>query len=124
MGTLLAVDLGTSYIKSAVLDMEALSITRVHRVPFPEPIAGLADLFCEIDPVGIAHDTRQLIAALLPHAPACAGIVTCGQMGGLVLTDEQGAPHSNYISWRDQLLLMRQPSGAGTFWDHLQRRPI
>lgn len=122
MSTLLAVDLGTSYIKGAVLDMEALSIAHIRRVPFPEPLAGLPELFCEIDAMQVVQATRGLIAELLPHAPACAGIVACGQMGGLVLSGEDGAPRSNYISWRDQRLLTPHPSGAGTHWDHFLQR--
>ena len=122
MATLLAIDLGTTHIKGAVLDLDALRIGHIQRFPFPEPIVGLPDLFCEIDVHKITHSTRQLIAALLPHVVDCVGIVTCGQMGGLVLTDERGAPHSNYISWRDQRLLMPHPSGKGTYWDHFLRR--
>lgn len=118
MTTLLALDLGTSSIKGAVLDMDGLRIAHIQHLPFPEPISGLPDLCCEIDVAQILAATRRLIASLLPHAPGCVGIVTCGQMGGLVLTAPDGTPRSNYISWRDQRLLMPHPSGAGTVWDH------
>src|SRR5437764_8637928 len=110
MATLLALDLGTTSIKGAVLDMDRLRIQHIQRLPFPEPITGLPDLFCEIDVTQILSSTRQLIATLLPYAADCAGIVTCGQMGGLVLTDPDGMLRSNYISWRDQRLLMPHPS--------------
>jgi sugar (pentulose or hexulose) kinase len=122
MGTLLAIDLGTTTIKGAVLDMDALSITHIQRVPFPELMAGLPDLFCEIDITQIIRTMRHLINALLSHAPECQGIVMCGQMGGLILSDAQGQPLSHYISWRDQRLLMAHPSGDGTDWDHFARR--
>jgi sugar (pentulose or hexulose) kinase len=65
---------------------------------------------------------RHLISTLLQHAPKCLGIVMCGQMGGLVLSDAQGQPLSHYISWRDQRLLMAHPSGNGRVWDHLARQ--
>lgn len=121
MGTLLAIDLGTTTIKGAVLDIDALSITHIQRVLFPEPIAGLPRLFCEIDVKQVIQATRRLISVLLLHAPQCLGIVMCGQMGGLVLSDAQGQPLSHYISWRDQRLLMAHPSGQGTDWDHFVR---
>ena len=120
--TLLAIDIGTSFIKGAVLDVDARQFSHIQRVPFPEPIAGQHDLFCEIDIHKIIDAVRELIGLLLPHAPGCTGIVTCGQMGGLVLSDAQGKPLTNYISWRDQRLLMPHPSGTGTFWDHFEQR--
>src|SRR5512143_1487266 len=116
MGTLLAIDLGTTTIKGAVLDIDALSITHIQRVPFPEPIAGLPDLFCEIDVTKVTQAMRRLISALLSHAHECQGIVMCGQMGRLVLSDAQVQPLSHYISWRDQRLLMTHPSRDGADW--------
>lgn len=118
---LLAIDLGTTSIKGAVLDLERMRIEQIQRQPFPDPIAGLPDLFCEIDVAVVIANTRQLIRDLLAHAPDCGGIVMCGQMGGLVLCDAQGRAHSNYISWRDQRLLMAHPKGEGSYWDHFQR---
>ncbi|MBI5877420.1 MAG: hypothetical protein HZB53_07200 [Chloroflexi bacterium] len=121
MTTLLAIDLGTSFLKGAVLDLDALSITHLQRLPFPDPVGGLPDLFCEIDVERVIDATRTLIRALLPNAPGCEGIVACGQMGGLVLSDRDGAPLSNYISWRDQRLLMPHPSRQSTYWDRFAR---
>ena len=37
----LAVDLGSSFLKGAVLDLDSRSFAHVRRVPFPVPIAGL-----------------------------------------------------------------------------------
>jgi sugar (pentulose or hexulose) kinase len=120
--SLIAIDLGTSSIKGAVVDLESMRLEQIHRLPFPEPIPGLPPLFCEIDPDQIVSAVRGLIHGLLPHAPDCSGIVMCGQMGGLVLATEAGVPLSNYISWRDQRLLMRPPSGASTYFDMLSQR--
>lgn len=120
--TFLALDLGTSFIKGASVDADTAAITHIHRVPFPDPIPGLPPLFCEVDPRAILTATRELIAKLAPHAPDCEGIVMCGQMQGLVLTDEHAAPLSNYISWRDQRARMPHPSGAGTYFDRLLAR--
>ncbi len=118
----IALDLGTSFIKGAIIDVDAGRSGHIRRVPFPDPIPGLPPLVCEIDPFAILAATRELIAALAPHAPDCQGIVMCGQMQGLVLTDERAVPLSNYISWRDQRAVMAHPSGAGTYFDHLMTR--
>ncbi len=117
----LALDLGTTFIKGAVIDLDTLGISQIQRIAFPDPIPHLPPLFCEVDPRAILTATRALITALAPYAPDCAGIVMCGQMQGLVLTDEQGQPYSNYISWRDQRALTPHPVG-GTYFDAIQQR--
>lgn len=120
--SLIAIDLGTSSIKGAVVDADSLRLEHLQRVPFPEPLPGQPPLFCEIDPGRILSAVRDLLCALLPQAPDCSGIMMCGQMGGLVLATDSGAPLSNYISWRDQRLLMRPASGGDTYFDLLVQR--
>ncbi|MBI5301355.1 MAG: hypothetical protein HY868_04390 [Chloroflexi bacterium] len=122
MPQFLALDLGTSFIKGAIVDADSYDIAAIHRVPFPEPIPGQPPLFCEIDPGAIVAATRAMLESLMPHASNCAGIVMCNQMQGVVLADARGAPLSNYISWRDQRALMPHPSGAGTYFDVLMSR--
>jgi sugar (pentulose or hexulose) kinase len=119
---LIALDLGTSHIKGAVIDPERKTLAHISRTPFPGLIAGLPPLFFEVDPGQIVSAVRQVIHQLLPLAPDCAGLVMCGQMGGLVLTTERGQPLSNYISWRDQRLLLPAPAGGGTYFDSLLGR--
>ena len=116
----IALDLGTSSIKGAVIELDQLRLAHVQRVPFPDSIPGLPPLFCEIDPGQVVSAVRRLLEQLLPHAPNCAGVVTCGQMGGLMLTNPSGEPRSNYMSWRDQRLLEPAP-GGGTYWDQFRR---
>ena len=114
----LAIDLGSSFLKGAVLDLDARAFTHVRRVPFPEPIAGLPPLHFEIDPRQIVAATRALINDLLHAAPDCGGMVMCSQMHSLVLLDRHGAPRSNVITWRDQRALLPHPAG-GTVFDQL-----
>ena len=117
----LAIDLGSSFIKGAVLDLDAYSFAHVRRLPFPAPITGLPPLHFEIDPRQIVAATRALIDDLARDAPDCAGIVLCSQMHGLVLMDARGEPASNAISWRDQRALAPHPAG-GTVFEQLERR--
>lgn len=118
----LALDLGTSFIKGAVVDADTLTIQHIQRVPFPDPIPNQPALLCEIDPYRIVQATRDLIACLAPYVPACEGIVMCGQMQGLVLTNAHATPRSNYISWRDQRARQPHPSGNGTYFDVMMAR--
>jgi sugar (pentulose or hexulose) kinase len=117
----LAIDLGSSFIKGAVLDLNARSFAHVHRMPFPAPIAGLPPLHFEIDPGQIVAATRAQIDVLVQDAPDCAGIVICSQMHSLVLLDARGEPASNAITWRDQRALEPHPAG-GTVFEQLERR--
>lgn len=117
----LALDLGTSFIKGAVLDLDRLRLHAIHRFPFPDPLPNPPPLYCEIDPDAVLDATRQLIETLLAHAPDPAGLVMTSQMQGLVLTDAADWPVSNCITWRDQRALAPRP-GGGTYFDALAAR--
>lgn len=117
----LAIDLGTSFIKGAVLNLETCSLSHTERMPFPAPVPGLPPLFHEIEPDRIVTAVKALIDRLLSHAPACSGLVLSSQMHGLVLTNTRGEPRSNFISWKDQRVLTRYGSGPGTYYEMLSR---
>jgi xylulokinase len=117
----LAIDLGSTFIKGAVLDLDARTFAHVRRVPFPAPVGGLPPLHYEVDPRQIVAATRALIDDLARDAPDCTGIVFCGQMHGLVLIDARGEPASNAITWRDQRALGPHPAG-GTLFKQLERQ--
>jgi sugar (pentulose or hexulose) kinase len=118
----LGIDLGTTYIKGAVLDLEARRLEHVRRAPFPPPLPNPNSLFCEVDPDAILTAVRALIAVLAPHAPHCEGMVMCSQMHGLVLMNGRGGAESHCITWRDQRALMPHPSGEGSYFDVLTQR--
>lgn len=116
----LALDIGSSFIKGAVLDAENLTIEHVTRVPFPEPIAGLPPEHFEIDPASVVEATRQLISTLLSQAPKAIGILFASQMGGVILAEPDGRPLTNYYSWRDQRTTKRHPSHPGSYLDAIR----
>ena len=64
---MIALDLGSSSIKGAVIEPETMRIRHVHRVPFPNALPNLAPLHSEVDPGEILSTVRGLIAALIPH---------------------------------------------------------
>lgn len=112
--TLLALDLGTTFIKGAVLDLDHLCLRHIRRQPFPNPLPNLPPLFYEVDPHLLVATVRALLTELLALAPACEGIVMCTQMHGMVLCTAQGEALSNVITWQDQRSLTPHPSGQGT----------
>src|SRR4051794_33251673 len=98
----LGLDVGSSTIKGAVLDLEAGEPTHVAREPFPEPIAGLGAGHFEIAPAEIAARVKRVLSALVLQAPDATALFLCGQMGGTALVDRAGQPLTNYLSWRDE----------------------
>ncbi len=118
----LGIDLGTSFIKAAVLDLDASELRQVRRMPFPEPLRLPDPLRVEFDPAGIAATVKQLIDELAASSGPYEGVVMCAQMSCLILMDERAEARSNCIGWRDQRALEPHPSGAGSYYDVLTRR--
>lgn len=118
----IGIDIGSSSIKGGWLDVRTGAITDVLTEPFPEPIAGLPAGHFEIDPKPVVESVRTLIERILRRCGACDGIVTCSQMGGILLVDAEGNCAMNYLSWRDQRTLEQHPSGMGTWFDVLKEK--
>jgi sugar (pentulose or hexulose) kinase len=115
----LGIDLGTSFIKGAVLDLDTLSVGSARRMACPPPLPALPPLHSEFDPESFVAATLRLVGELLAEAPDCHGLLMCGQMGGLVLVSPEGEALSPYISWQDRRLLEPHPSGRGSYFDAL-----
>jgi len=118
----IGIDLGSSFVKGAVLDLDALAIRDIERLPFPQPLRGLNPAFREFNPAEIVAVTRSLLDRLLRTAPDASGIVMCSQLHGMVLTTGDGQAVSNAINWQDQRALQPFPGGPGSYFDEVNRR--
>src|SRR5690606_7842553 len=98
----LALDIGSSSIKGAILDLDRSAIQVVASQSFPAPLADLPARHFEVSPEAIEPAVREVLDELLRAAPEAGSLYCSSQMGGLVLVDGAGKPHSNYLSWRDQ----------------------
>jgi len=118
----IGVDIGSSSVKAAVLDLEHARIGDVVHCPCPEPVSGLPERHYELDPMSVVDTVGEVIRRLLSAAPGCAGIVSCSQMAGVVLADAGGGrPHSNYLSWRDQRALDECPGRRVSYFEDMRR---
>ncbi len=117
----IGLDLGTTFIKGAVLDLDACRIDHVQRLPFPSPLPGQPPLFWEYDPQAVLTTVDRLLDDLAGRAGPCEGLVMCSQMHGLVLADEQGHARASLTSWQDQRVLTPHPAG-GTYFDMMAER--
>lgn len=116
----LGLDIGSSSIKGAVLDLESGSVEQITREPFPDAIAGLPSLFHEVSPEEIFQRALAVITRLSAGAPDADSLMCCGQMGGIMLVDQGFQPLTNYLSWRDQRTT--QTVGGHSTLDLLQSR--
>ena len=98
----IGIDIGSSFIKAARIDLDRLELRRTCRAPFPEFLGGLPPLYCEADPAAVLAAVEDVLALLGEGERGCEGLVLCGQMHGFVLVNPHGEAVSNYISWLDQ----------------------
>lgn len=112
----IGIDLGTTFIKGAILDLEKRELRHVRRTPFPAQLEKTAPLACEFDPAEILNAVRSLLSELATHAADCEGVVMCAQMHGMVLMNSLGEAVSNCVTWRDQRVVMPHPSGGGSYY--------
>jgi sugar (pentulose or hexulose) kinase len=110
----LGIDVGSTSIKGAVLDLEHRSVGNPVSHPFPPPLAGLPAGWVEVDPQAVHHAVGGVLATLMNAAPDAERLYCSGQMGGVILVDADGRALSNYVSWRDQRTL-EPVSDAGSF---------
>jgi sugar (pentulose or hexulose) kinase len=117
----LGIDIGSTTIKGAVLDVEGGRVGEVVRERFPDPLTGLLLRHFEVDPEQVVAATRSVLDRLLVAAPESAAVFFSGQMGGVILADDGGRTLTNYLSWRDQRTLDAHRDN-GSYVDEIERR--
>jgi sugar (pentulose or hexulose) kinase len=117
----LGVDLGTTFMKGAVLDLDRKAIAHIVRLATPGSIPGLPATRHELDPAAILATVCELLRELIHEAPDAAGLVMCSQMHGVVFEDDRGNPRSNVITWKDQRAREPIADRQGTHLDGLVR---
>lgn len=117
----LALDIGSSTIKGAVIDVERRELSHITSRPFPAALAGLLPLHFEVEPHAIETATREVIQALMAAAPEARRLYVASQMGGVILLGAGGEPCGNYLSWRDQRTLA-ESTGGGSLLNRLRER--
>lgn len=98
----LALDIGSSSMKGAVLDLATGGIPALTARAFPARLTTLPAGRFEVDPREIENAAREVLAVLASAAPDAERLFVAGQMGGMLLVDVNGEPLTNYLSWRDQ----------------------
>ena len=110
----LGLDIGSSSIKGGVLDLETSCVSHIVREPFPDPVAGMPSGFHEVSAEEIFTRAVSVVDRLCSHAPDATTLLSCGQMGGIMLVDQKLRPVTNYLSWRDQRTTVADAGGTTT----------
>ena len=109
----LAIDLGSTYLKGAVLDLDRLRFEHSQRTRTPGSLHPEGSLLFEICPTSLSNAVCGLLDRLLQVAPDAEGLMMCNQMHGIVLVNHRGEPRSNAITWQDQRGALRVPGEGG-----------
>ncbi|MGZ8967526.1 MAG: FGGY family carbohydrate kinase, partial [Gallionella sp.] len=95
----LALDLGTTSIKAALLDKNG---ALQHLVSLPAPVVSNHGIYFESDALAYALTAENVLAQCRQFAGDCTPLALCSQRSSLVVWDAAtGAPISPLISWQD-----------------------
>jgi len=111
----LGIDIGSTSVKGAVLDLAAGAVHPPVSRPFPAPKRGIPSGWLEIDPSEICATVDEVLSILMEQSPEAKRVYFAGQMGGLILLNERARPVTNYLSWRDQRTLESNGSEGSLF---------
>ncbi len=119
----IGIDIGSSSIKGAILDLELSRLMEVRSKPFPAPRTGQPPRHFVVPFEAIVEQVRALIEELLSLDPESSihQIFFSSQMGGIVIDDSAPQPSSVYISWRDERTTEKRVHG-GSYVDEVRDR--
>ncbi|HAX96283.1 MAG TPA: hypothetical protein DCY35_07165 [Prolixibacteraceae bacterium] len=102
----LGIDIGSSYIKAAILDPIHSRLMHSHRRVAPERNPVENPHFFEVEPMHILETVVSILDELLKTAHDVEGILLSTQMHGFVVCTQDALPVSPYISWQDSRSLL------------------
>jgi len=114
----LALDLGSSFVKAAILDTKKEIIHSRQKIPSLPKLPGEETRY-EIDSELLWGQVKKMIDGYIEFQGMPDGILLSTQMHGFVLTDNAGLPVSHYISWQDNRSLENYEGQS--WYTHLDR---
>ncbi len=107
-----AIDVGSSFMKAALLDTESLELHIQREIEMPRANTGKDNLCYEIDADCIYQRVKQVIDELIEaNGSDIRGITISTQMHGFVFCDEGGRAKTPYVSWQDNRCLRINEKG-------------
>ena len=97
----LALDIGSSFIKYAVLRLKEKTVGEIRRLPMPEPDVQSETRY-EISAELIWKMVEEIVLTAAENTEDLTGIVMCTQMHGFILANDAREAVTPYISWQDK----------------------
>ncbi|MCI8648879.1 MAG: hypothetical protein HFG20_02065 [Anaerotruncus sp.] len=116
---ILGIDVGSSFLKSSILDLEGFCIRDTHSTPTPAFLEPASERK-EIPMKTLADAVARLIDRAAEAFPL-GGIVFSVQMHGFVLFDQEDGSTGNYVSWQDMRGMVPDETGE-TLLERLRRQ--
>ena len=121
--TILAVDIGTSWIKAVLYDAEADQVLlHTKRTTSSCQVSGLPVGWSEIDPLqilGLVQSVIEETISLSPRGTEIEALTFTGAMHGVMFVGLDGKPLTNLIDWRDRRVLEYNANLGGSALAHL-----
>jgi len=114
----IAIDIGSSFIKSALLDIETCGILRQNKISSLQRLRNPDKNCFEISASQLVDMVKKLIDGYTKQYDHVAGIIFSTQMHGFVYSIP-GRPDT-YISWQDMRCLNPMKDGGQSYMSHLQ----
>lgn len=115
----IAIDIGSSYIKSIAIEMATGCVSREHRVPTPGRNHNSNPRAFEIDAEEIFKVVLHMISSFCEDLGDVEGLLFSTQMHGCVISDTSYG-NDTYISWQDTRCLDLMPGNSFSYMEHLR----
>ncbi len=129
MTNFIGIDIGASFIKGGILDLEHLIIRNIIKTDSPGPIfqkkrSKSQFLKFEVEAERYLRISERLIKQLLNKGKVkISGIVLSSQMHGMVLVGQDANPLTPFIGWQDERVL-ESATSSGKSWLDLYRAKL
>lgn len=124
MGHYIGIDIGASFIKGALFDLEKIKVKNI--IKYPTPASSLTlqknqeavrfEINCDL----YEKQIRKIISELMNIEESVEGIVLSTQMHGMVLVDSHLKQLTPFIGWQDERLLEKKSKNE-TWLDRLNK---
>lgn len=114
----IAIDLGSSFIKHGVFDLEGRTIQKKGRTPSPPRLASEDPKRFMLNADSLCLAVEAIIDEYIGSGLPIEGLVLSTQMHGFIVSHPDFGPAA-YVSWQDTRCLEERPEG-GSHLDHLK----
>lgn len=116
--TIVAIDIGSSFLKASFLDMKQGKI--INKISIPSPKRQGRDRRFEVQAATYVKYTKEIIDKAISECGEISGIMLATQMHGYIYSTSYNSECDVYVSWQDMRCLDTTPDGD-TYMDKLHR---